>query len=66
MNIVINGAAQPADEGLTIAALLREQGYDQARVAVALNEEFVPRPQYDARALRDGDRLEIVKPMQGG
>jgi len=41
-------------------------GYEGARIAVARNDEFVPRGDYATRQLQDGDRLEIVSPMQGG
>ena len=34
--------------------------------AVALNEVFVPRGDYAAALLRDGDRVEVLQPMQGG
>lgn len=34
--------------------------------AVAVNGEFVPRTQYDAITLTDGDALDIVSPVGGG
>ena len=37
-----------------------------APIAVAHNEEFVPRSRYASLQLQEGDRLEIVAPMQGG
>ena len=46
--------------------LLDELGYDPASVATAVNEEFVPRSARAATRLADGDRLEVVAPLQGG
>jgi sulfur carrier protein len=65
MKILVNGAWR--DTGAAdLARALEELGYGDAVVATALNGEFVPagaRP--DAR-LADGDRLEVLAPMQGG
>jgi thiamine biosynthesis protein ThiS len=36
------------------------------RVAVEMNREIVPRAQWQATALKDGDRLEIVHFVGGG
>ena len=34
--------------------------------AVAINGEFVPRSEYDATLLQEGDALDIVTPVGGG
>ena len=34
--------------------------------AVAVNTVFVPRTQYAAHALQDGDRVEVIAPVTGG
>jgi sulfur carrier protein len=40
--------------------------YADAIVATALNGEFVPARKRDAAGLKEGDRIEIVAPRQGG
>jgi sulfur carrier protein len=65
MKITLNGTPQETGAE-TLAALLDEMGYTDARVATAVNEEFVPAPSRDAHSLADGDRIEIVTPRQGG
>ncbi len=35
-------------------------------VATALNGEFVPAGSRPGAGLKDGDRLEVLAPMQGG
>lgn len=57
----VRDAASP-----TLAAMLRACGYAGATVATAVNGEFVPACERDAIRLQDGDRVEVLAPMQGG
>ena len=65
MKIIVNGEAVQS-RAATLADLLAELGQGEARVATAVNEDFVPAARRGARALREGDRVEIVAPRQGG
>lgn len=65
MRIEVNGARHEVT-GTTVAAVLAELGWGGAKVAAALNGEFLPASARDGQALRDGDRLEVLAPMQGG
>ncbi len=65
MKITVNGEAQTLAATLLSEALI-ELGYGDAKVATAVNEEFVPATLRASSELRDGDRLEIVAPRQGG
>ncbi|PSL14058.1 sulfur carrier protein ThiS [Shimia abyssi] len=65
MKIIVNGGAIEAT-GPTLADLLEELGQDTAKVATAVNEDFVPVGVRATRVLNDGDRVEIVAPRQGG
>lgn len=64
MKIAINGNPHEV-AGPSVAEALTEAGFGP-RVATALNGEFLPAGQRAATPLRDGDRLEVVAPMQGG
>jgi sulfur carrier protein len=65
MKILVNGAWR--DTGaVDLAAALHEMGYGEAVVATALNGEFVPAGLRPAARLADGDRIEVLAPMQGG
>ncbi len=65
MRILVNGAWR--DTGAAdLAGALRELGYADAVVATALNGEFVPASSRPAARLTEGDRLEVLAPMQGG
>ena len=65
MRIDLNGASTVTDAG-TLAVLLEEQGFDAASVATALDGLFVPRSARAATELRDGAKVEVLSPMQGG
>lgn len=67
MTITCNGEAVAA-EALTVADLL-ECRLGEARpqgIAVAVNEEVVPRGDWFSRRLVDGDVVEVVTAVQGG
>ncbi len=65
MKIKLNGETTEI-ASVTVASALEELGYAGAKIATAVNEDFVPASQRDATKLADGDRLEVVAPMQGG
>jgi sulfur carrier protein len=50
----------------TLDALLVEKGYADAKVATAVNGTFVPARNRAAKALSDGDHIEVVSARQGG
>lgn len=65
MRIEVNGEAREIGVA-TLDELLRELGMGEARVATAVNGDFVPAGARAQRGLADGDRVEILAPMQGG
>ncbi|MDE2306833.1 MAG: sulfur carrier protein ThiS [Xanthomonadaceae bacterium] len=65
MQIIVNGDARDVDAG-TLAQALERLDYAAAVVATAVNGHFVPALARASTALCDGDRVEIVAPMQGG
>ncbi len=65
MKILVNGA-RVTPGAADLAAALKELGYADSVVATAVNGEFVPAGSRPSARLADGDRLEILAPMQGG
>jgi sulfur carrier protein len=65
MRIYVNGDQREIKPG-TLAAALSVLGYGGKKVATAVNGRFVPAPARDGTALSDGDKIEVVAPMQGG
>jgi thiamine biosynthesis protein ThiS len=66
MRLTINGDDREFSSVPTLAALLQQLEMKPDRVAVELNRELVPRGQWAATPLRDGDKLEIVHFVGGG
>ncbi|HXY15298.1 MAG TPA: sulfur carrier protein ThiS [Terriglobales bacterium] len=66
MKLQINGEDSNFPEPLSLHALIEHLGMKADRVAVELNRNIVPREQWAATALKDGDQLEIVHFVGGG
>ncbi|MFG6469109.1 sulfur carrier protein ThiS [Roseateles sp. BYS87W] len=62
----LNHHPQPWRAGLTVAALLAEQGRAPNDVATALNGRFVPRALRDSTLIEPGDALTLIQPITGG
>ena len=65
MNLIVNGEKRALD-ATTLADAIRALDYGEAKVATALNGEFVPARSREATLVKDDDRIEIVAPRQGG
>ena len=66
MKIVVNGKEHEVAEGLSVDGLLAHLGVKREYTAVAVNREVTPKSAYAATLLREGDKVEIVRPMGGG
>jgi sulfur carrier protein len=65
MRIVLNGNDIDT-EAASLADLIEAEGFTAEIVATAVNGEFVPRAVRTEQTLRDGDRVEVFSPRQGG
>ncbi len=68
MRIELNGEPRELPEGATLADAVRESGAEREGrgVAVALEGEVVPRSQWDATPLDEGQSVEVLAAIQGG
>lgn len=66
MKILLNDNEQLIDDATTLSSLIDAQGNEGGSFAVAINDTFIPRSDYEATALREGNRVELLIPMQGG
>ena len=64
--VVLNGVAAAVPDGTSVPELVRSLTGAPDGVAVAVNGEVVPRPEWEATVLRDGDAVDVVRPMAGG
>jgi sulfur carrier protein len=65
VRLIVNGEKRDIDAS-TLAGAIHALDYGQAQVATALNGEFVPARARAATPVKDGDRVEILAPRQGG
>jgi sulfur carrier protein len=66
ITVTINGEVRRFDEPLRFGELVERLGLAGKRIAIERNGEIVPRSEFSARSLGDGDRLEIVVAVGGG
>lgn len=69
MDVMINGDNRALEPQTTVGMLVEDALSDRPSldgVAVALNEEVVPRSGWETTALSEGDRVEILTAREGG
>ena len=66
MNVIVNGEERRLSNGTTVARLVDELGRNPKGMAVAVNEEVVPRSMWRDVELRPDDRVEVLTASQGG
>jgi len=65
MKILVNGAWRET-AAAELSAVVQELGYGESVVATAVNGEFIAAPVRAGTRLNEGDRVEVLAPMQGG
>jgi len=66
VQITVNGKVMKVADGLSIEGLLATLGVKREFTAVAVNREIARRQEFESIRLKDGDRVEVVRPMGGG
>ena len=65
--VTLNGETLAMPEGASVSDAVRPIAADDARgVAVALDGEVVPRGEWDGTELSEGERVEVLRAVQGG
>jgi sulfur carrier protein len=64
MKLTVNGEPRELDDATTLARLLEDQ--PGRGVAAAVDGEVVPRAEWTAFRLADGQAVEILTAVQGG
>lgn len=65
-SIRVNGDPYELARGNTVLGLLDALGHDPRTVAIELNGEVLPRARFADVELEAGDRVEVVRFVQGG
>lgn len=67
MRVELNGEPTALPDGATVAAAIEASGAAARRgVAVAVDGEVVPRSEWDATRLHEGEKIEVLAAIQGG
>ena len=66
MVISVNGEATRIAEPMSLSQLLEQIKIDPRTVAIELSGEVVPRAEFPNTQVNAGDRVEIVRFVQGG
>ncbi|MEU8032542.1 sulfur carrier protein ThiS [Streptomyces sp. NPDC049099] len=66
LSISVNGERREIVPGTALDTVVRSLVAAPSGVAAAVNETVVPRAQWAATALAEGDRVEVLTAVQGG
>ncbi len=66
MKIQLNGEDKSLNSDSNLYEAIEEWQLLGQNFAIAINEQFIPKSAYNSTRLSEGDRVELVVPMQGG
>jgi sulfur carrier protein len=66
INLTVNGKPRPIEASVDLESYLSSFGFNLKFVAVGYNGEVIKKDQFANLKLKDGDVLEIVRPVGGG
>ena len=66
IQLFINGEETSLESITTVSNLIKHLDLAHNKIAIEINQEIVPRSQFDAYNLTDGDTIEIVQAIGGG
>jgi sulfur carrier protein len=66
MQVTLNGVPTEVADGLTVAGLVAQRSGPDQRIAIAVDNEVVPRSAWAQTALGDGDVVEVLTAVAGG
>lgn len=66
VSVTVNGESRKVERGTSLDELLDQLGMERRGLAIAVDDEVVPRSTWSARELGEGSRVEILTIAQGG
>ncbi|MNO08103.1 Sulfur carrier protein ThiS [compost metagenome] len=66
MHILVNDEYVECEDGVNVAALLAQLSQDKPGVALALNQQILPRAQWAQHTLLQDDALLLFQVIAGG
>jgi len=66
IKVSVNGEVKELENGLNISQMIEALEYKVKGFAVAVNTTFVPIAHYAETIIKEGDKIDILAPVQGG
>jgi thiamine biosynthesis protein ThiS len=66
MTVILNGESRSVAEVTTIAALVRQLNLIPATLLIEHNGLALHREEWNSHALREGDKVELIRVVAGG
>ena len=66
IEIFINGSKRRVPESTTVDELIESIGLPKKGIALAINNEVIPKSRWNERSLSPQDRVELLTIAQGG
>ena len=66
ITIFLNGKDKQIDSNSSIEQLLKNLNLENKRLAVEINQEIIPRSEFNSHMLKESDKVEIVQAIGGG
>ena len=64
--IILNGQQKQIDDKTSVTQLLHSLDLAEKRLAVEINQEIIPRSEFETYQLDEQDKVEIVQAIGGG
>ncbi len=67
MQVVVNEETKNLENKKTVRDFIRDLGYnDGDGIALAINDEVIPKAEWDDRTLKPNDNITLIQATQGG
>lgn len=66
IKVSVNGEVKELEENLNVDQMIEALEYKVKGFAVAVNTTFVPIAKYNETIIKEGDKIDILAPVQGG
>lgn len=66
MKIVLNGDAREVNDGISLFALMEQEGVTGKVMAAAVNMQIVKKEDWATKSLEEGDKVELLQFVGGG
>ncbi len=66
ISVILNGSRRNLPEGSTISDCMLFLGIELDTVAIAVNGIVIAKSDFDELKIKEGDEVELVRPVSGG